>query len=197
MIDLIPYTTSVISTLTVSIPYIIGALLGAFTTFLGYSLNEHSKNKEKKEKRLAARRMIKYEIDRNLQLLEQFYGEIKNNAEDNKRSLGYNLGNLSFPFVNEAALDKYSYLLSDSKENEFENIYKFYRFMEDLQLIHYKTGTLSDRSYSSTQIKNVLGKTVKEIVDGEEAYSNQFTELWVEFESIICSLIEEGNPIIL
>lgn len=183
--------------LTPSIPYIIGALIGAFTTFLGYSLNEYSKNRENKDKRLFARQMIKFEIDRNRQLLEEFYREIKDAAEINGRSLGYNMGDLSFPPVDNTAFNKYSYLLSDSKENKFEKIYNFYRIIGDLEIIHSKTAKISHKSYKPRYSKlrtHVL--TLMPGDTGEGEYSTQFIELWREFEVDICSLIK-SNPIIL
>ncbi|MEN6294126.1 MAG: hypothetical protein ABFD07_19195 [Methanobacterium sp.] len=184
--------------LTPSIPYIIGALLGAFTTFFGYCLNEYSKKKDKNDKRLAARRMIKFEIDHDLKLLEEFYSEIKDAAEENEGSLGYNMGNLSFPPLDKAVFNKYSFLLSDSKEKEFEKVYNFYRVLGDLQIIHSKTSKLSNKSYCPMIAKDYYGN-IKELPfslnNGEEEYSNQFSELWEDFKSIICSLIKDGNPV--
>jgi hypothetical protein len=197
MIDLTTYTTSIISALTVSIPYIIGALIGACTTLVVYSLNEHSKNKEKKDERLAARRMIKFEIDHDLKLLEEFFIEINEATEENNRSLGYNMGNLSFPPVDKAVFNKYSFLLSDSKENEFEMVYNFYRNIGDLEIIHSKTTKLSDKSYNPVYVSTVMHGSLQHGNTGEKQYSNKFTELWKEFETIINYLIQNGNPISL
>lgn len=183
--------------LTPSIPYIIGAFLGAFTTFFGYCLNEYSKKKDKRYQRVAARRMIKFEIDHDLKLLEEFYSEIKDAAEENDGSLGYNMGNLSFPPADKSVFNKYSFLLSDSKENEFENVYNFYRIVGDLQIIHSKTGKISKKAYQPIYSPINLNENAISGDTGESEYSSQFTEFWAEFELLICSLIKEGNPIIL
>lgn len=185
--------------LTPAIPYIIGALVGTFTTFIGFCLNEYSKIKDKNDQKTAARRMIKFEIDHDLQLIEGFYSEVKSAAEDNGRSLGYNMGILPFPPVDKAVFNKYSFLLSDFKEkNEFENVYNFYRVIGDLEIIHSKTRKISNKSYSPITMRSIDGSVVKHMGNTSETqYSNQFTELWNEFKSIISSLIQEGNPIIL
>ena len=199
---------------------ILGAVIGVFGailgTVIGHFLSERAaKNRESRleEKQVrSVRTLISIEIDHNLSLLKKFWKKISSEGIDEqdqerkKRILAGRLIESPIPAWSEAMWESQAPLLANAlNAEEISGTHEHHAGLLAIRTIQ-QTLSVWDSNDRKIDIANQIsgpGGGAQSALAGVASHSymvsNEFPRnapsLWVEFETIVQSLIKKGNPI--
>jgi len=169
-----------------SIIGIVGVVVGALLTFILNSINDWKNNNNKTK---SIKLLIFYEMSRNDDLIRDFAKEINENSKKTKKEKQYILENIPLPPLNNGMYTKFALFLPNSLY-EFENIYEFYRELDDLKFKYDKMILILTKDHTMTYHWNSTNMPDEVIPMKMPEYDEiLLNKLWKEFEATIDNLL--------
>jgi hypothetical protein len=173
---------------------IIGIIIGIVGVLLGFFLNMFKEWYNNRNQTKLIQKLIKYEIDHNLKLIEDLFNEMKLNSKENEKEKYDIIRDIPLPPLNNGMYTKFA--LSMSNVPEFEIIYDFYRYLDDLKFKYNKMILILSKDHSFIMYSgNPTQPGVTRPGSMPESDIMILKELSNEFEEIIIKLLNKGNPI--
>ena len=193
---------------------IIGTIAG---TLMGYFLNKRSHREETEDRIKSTRMLIRLEIDKNLEMLNELwldminldsnnYEEIKD-EENTKVNLAYKLAHSNLPsWMYESWKSQFSFVPIALNENEIKNITDFYSDLDNIESIYNSLSSLmnqDEENYRAHQLKprkSNKNDSLLEFISNidyppSRIFPNRAPFFWERFEKSTLKLIENGNPL--
>lgn len=182
---------------------IIGTVVG---TMLGFTLNEvavwRRERSEKKEQAKKVRLMVTLEIDRNLDLLQEFW-EVVNQEDLTKKSETQAYIQLAEQFA-VSPLPHWSHAIWQSEipmlplalnEKEVRAVHRLYTNFDMIESIHSSLSVLElDRQEERRATKGKESIGLRSFVTPK--FYKLAPEIWLQCEKVINEIIQQGNPLV-
>jgi hypothetical protein len=163
-----------------------------FGFLLSWGFNWLGDRYKKKEIAHSVRRMIRIEIDQNLELLRQFWALIQQGKTEKHRAVKFT--NLTFPVWQKLAIEsQMSALPTAFKETEIVEIFQRYQGFGRLEHLH--------RSFQAARESQKADERTYDPDNPMHQYliSQQFAvkvdQEWAECERLITEMLSKGNPV--